>query len=96
MVFDPAGNMYFCDGITTACAKSTFGFISTIAGIGLAGFTGDGGPATAARLNEAQCVALDNAGNIYVSDYQNNRIRKINTSGIISTVVGTGLPALQW
>jgi hypothetical protein len=93
MVFDPAGNMYFCDGINHCVRKvNPSGIISTIAGIGLAGFTGDGGPATAARLNEAQCVALDNAGNIYVSDYQNNRIRKINTSGIISTVVGTGLP----
>lgn len=62
--------------------------ISTIAGTGVAGFGGDGGPATAAHLANPQKAVADASGNVYISDYSNNRVRKVSTSGIISTVVG--------
>ncbi len=64
--------------------------ITTIAGTGVAGFFGDGGPATLAKLSAPRGIAIDAAGNIYFSDYSNQRIRKINTSGIITTIAGTG------
>lgn len=66
--------------------------ISTVAGNGSAGFSGDGGPATSGRLNYAQDVALDTFGNIYIADAFNQRVRKITaTTGIISTIAGTGV-----
>lgn len=68
------------------------GFIHTVAGTGKWGFTGDGGPATEAEIAPA-AIALDSAGDLYFSDNENNRIRKVDThTGIISTVVGNGLP----
>lgn len=66
------------------------GRIETIAGNGTAGYTGDGGRATAARLNKPGGVALDGAGNIYINDIANNVIRKVNSKGIITTFAGTG------
>lgn len=69
---------------------STSGIINTIAGNGTAGYSGDGGQATDAELHNPEGVAIDNAGNIYIADYANNRIRKVNTAGIISTVAGNG------
>jgi hypothetical protein len=69
------------------------GTIERIAGIGGSlnyGFTGDGGVATAAKLNKPQSVSTDSLGNVYFSDYTNKRIRKINTNGIIQTVGGNG------
>jgi PKD repeat protein len=90
-VIDALGNMYFVDSGNNLVRKiSTSGIISTIAGTGTAGYTGDGGQATAATLNEPIDIALDLIGNIYISDDQNNAIRKVNTNGIISTMVGTG------
>ena len=68
------------------------GNIYTFAGNGTAGFAGDGGLATAAELNGATDVFKDAAGNVYIADRGNNRIRKVNTAGIISTIVGTGTP----
>jgi sugar lactone lactonase YvrE len=65
--------------------------INTIAGNGDPGFSGDGGPATAAELNNPDDVILDASGNIYIADFYNNRIRKINaSSGIITTIAGNG------
>jgi len=64
--------------------------ISTIAGTGVAGFSGDGAAATAAKLNLSDGAAVDAAGNIYIADTYNHRIRKISTSGVISTIAGTG------
>src|ERR1035437_5068534 len=65
--------------------------ISTIAGNGTAAYSGDGGPATAAALNQPRGIALDSAGNIFVADMTNARIRKIGTDGTIITVAGTGV-----
>ncbi len=90
---DGSGNVYICDSSNHKIRKITAatGVISTIAGNGTAGFSGDGGPATAAQINTAQNVAVDKDGNVYLSDFNNNRIRKVNAAdGIISTVAGTG------
>ncbi len=65
--------------------------ISTIAGTGTAGFSGDGGTATSAQINNPNKVAADSAGNLFIADTSNNRIRKINTSGTITTFAGTGV-----
>ena len=65
--------------------------ITTYAGNGTAGFTGDGGAATGAELNTPARVTLDSAGNLYIADQSNNRIRKVSL-GIITTVAGNGKP----
>jgi len=64
--------------------------ITTVAGTGISGFSGDNGPATAARISRPDGVAVDGAGNAYFSDYTNNRVRKIAPNGTLTTVVGTG------
>ena len=91
---DAQGNLYIADRDNHCIRKvNTSGIISTVAGIGGSlnyGFTGDGGLATSAKLNKPQSVSLDNSGNLYISDYTNNRIRKVNASGIISTIAGNG------
>lgn len=66
------------------------GTIRTIAGTGSAGFSGDGGPATSAQLNMPADVKVDQNGNIYIADMMNHRIRRIDSSGIITTVAGDG------
>lgn len=89
VALDNSGNIYIADSLNHCIRKvSTEGLISTIAGNGSIGLSGDGGLATSAQLNTPSGVALDNSGNVYVADQNNNRIRKINTSGIISTVAG--------
>src|SRR5260221_5373604 len=65
---------------------------NTIAGNGILGFAGDGGLATSASFSNPGGVALDAAGNVYVADTLNNRIRKISPTGIITTVAGGGAP----
>ncbi len=88
---DNAGNIYFvARGFNLIKKISTIGIISTIAGTGLAGYTGDGGPATAARLNQPIGISIDNAGDLFICDDGNNVIREINTAGIITTIAGTG------
>src|SRR5688572_5782407 len=69
--------------------------ITTVAGSGPAGvdpggYEGDGGPATAARLNHPRGVAVDEKGNLFIADMANQRIRKVDTNGIITTVAGSG------
>jgi len=66
--------------------------ISTVAGSGTQGFSGDNGPATSAQLNGPSGVAVDSAGNLYIADYLNVRIRKVS-NGVITTVAGNGT---QW
>ncbi|MEO6323410.1 MAG: hypothetical protein ABIT01_08340 [Thermoanaerobaculia bacterium] len=91
IALDPAGNLYIVDLATNHIRKvSTAGVISTIAGTGTAGFSGDGGPATEAQLNSPFGIGVDAAGSIFVADRFNQRIRRITASGVISTVVGTG------
>lgn len=91
LVADGNGNIYIGDFVNQRIRKvNTSGIISTVAGTGTAGYSGDGGPATAADLNYPRGIDIDTAGNIYISDESNERIRKVNTSGIISTIVGNG------
>jgi trimeric autotransporter adhesin len=92
---DSAGNLYIADSGNNRIRKVTAGsgIITTIVGNGTAGFSGDDGPATDAELNDPSAVAVDSAGNVYIADSKNNRIRKFTAaSGIITTVVGNGDP----
>lgn len=89
---DSKNNVYFADYNNQVIRKVSAGIITTIAGIGqVAGYGGDGGPATNALLNYPQAVAVDPAGNLFIADYSNCRIREINAAtGIITTVAGNG------
>ena len=71
------------------------GVVTTVAGTGQAGFSGDGGLATTAQLNFPGGVAVDRNSNIYIADLNNQRIRKVDPSGIISTIAGTGTPGFS-
>ena len=89
VAFDAGGNCYITDRDHDRIRKVTpAGIITTIAGTGVGGFSGDGGQATAAKIANPYGIALDAAGNIYFADF--NRIRKINAAGIITTIAGTG------
>jgi uncharacterized protein (TIGR03437 family) len=88
---DAVGDLYIADTYSHRIRKiAPNGTISTVAGNGTAGYSGDNGPAASAQLNDPYGVAVDAAGNVYVADTANNRIRKIATNGIISTVAGIG------
>jgi sugar lactone lactonase YvrE len=91
IIADRHGNMFFCDRENHRIRKvDTAGIITTIAGTGTYSFTGDGGPATAATFSDIYSIAVDETGNLFIADHTNNRIRKIDTTGIISTIAGTG------
>ena len=90
---DAAGNIYISESNNARIRKvGTNGIITTFAGTGIAGFLGDGGQASAARFNFILKMMLDGQGNLYLCDYSNYRIRKISTTGIVSTIAGTGTP----
>jgi uncharacterized protein (TIGR03437 family) len=86
---DSAGDLYIADNVNNRIRKVSNGVISTVAGTGTEGFSGDNGPATSAQLNHPAGVAVDSAGNLYIADTSNNLIRKVS-EGVISTVAGTG------
>ena len=91
LAVDKAGNLYIADyGHNRVRKVDTSGIITTVAGSDAHGFGGDGGPATSASLFNPSDVALDSAGNLYIADTNNFRIRKVDTSGNISTFAGTG------
>ncbi len=91
VAIDTSGVIYIADSANHRIRKvTTGGVISTIAGTGTAGYSGDGGAATSAQLNTPRGLAVDASGNIYVADTSNNRIRRISSGGVISTVAGTG------
>ena len=91
VALDAAGNLYIADRDNHRIRKvDTAGVISTVAGDGTEGYSGDGGPATAAQLDSPSGVALDGAGNLYIADSGNDRIRKVDAAGVISTVAGDG------
>jgi sugar lactone lactonase YvrE len=93
IAFDAAGNLYIADRDNHAVRRvDPSGIITTVAGSGERGFAGDDGPAIDADLSRPQGVAVDGAGNIYISDSDNHRIRKVDPSGVITTIAGTGEP----
>jgi len=92
LAVDGASNLYIADFSNNRVRKVTpGGTITTLAGNGLAGYAGDGGPATGAQLTTPMGVATDSSGNVYIADTGNNAVRMVNSSGIISTVAGNGL-----
>lgn len=91
IAFDGAGNLYITDVTNSRVRRLTpGGIISTYAGNGARGYSGDGGPATSASLNQPYGVAVDPSGNLYIADRNNNRIRQVSPDGTITTVVGNG------
>jgi len=88
LAFDPAGNLCFSDTYNHCIRRidRNTGVITTIAGCGEAGFSGDGGPAAQAKMNQPYGIVIDRSGNIYVADRLNKRVRRIDTQGIISTL----------
>jgi trimeric autotransporter adhesin len=92
---DHSGNVYVADAANHRVRKiATDGSIQTVAGTGVAAFAGDGGQASAALLNQPYGLALDSAGNLYIADLGNARVRKVATDGTIHTIAGGGtLPA---
>jgi len=94
VAIDSKGNVYISDLINNMIRKvDIHKIITTFAGTGAFGYTGDGGPATAATFNYPEGLAVDGAGNVFFADQGNNVIRKIDTLGIITTVVGDGYGA---
>ncbi len=100
---DKSGNLYIADGYTTKGGDNPAvirkvtpsGFMSIVAGTyGYFGATGDGGPATKATFDGPEGIAVDSKGNIYISDQVNSKIRKVDTSGVITTIAGTGVPGV--
>lgn len=91
VALDGEGNLYIADSGNRRIRKiDRNGIITTVAGNGVSGFAGDGGPATAASLSSDLGIALDTAGNLYIADAQNNRIRRVSPDGIITTIAGSG------
>jgi TonB family protein len=93
LAMDDGGNLYIADTGNSRIRKITpSGTISTVAGNGTAGFSGDGGAATAAQLNKPLGIAVDSQGTLYIADTDNSRIRSVSPDGIIRTVAEIGLP----
>jgi len=91
LVVDEEGDVFVADEHNNCIREiGVDGIITTVAGTGAKGYTGDGGPATKATLNQPTSVALDSKGNLYIADYENHCIRKVNKAGIISTFAGSG------
>jgi PIN domain nuclease of toxin-antitoxin system len=104
LAVDGSGNLFIADAGNHRVRKvSRSGVISTVAGTGTRGFSGDGGPAVDARLFLPFGLAVDGSGNLFIADRGNERVRKVSPSGVISTVAGTdargfsgdGGPAVQ-
>ncbi len=91
IAFDASGNLFIPDGHQIRRVDAATGIITLVAGDGTAGFAGDGGPATDARLNTTAAVVVDAAGNVFIADRDNHRIRRVDgATGIITTYAGDG------
>jgi uncharacterized protein (TIGR03437 family) len=92
IAWDSAGNLVFCDSVNNLIRRvNASGTVETIAGTGVAAFSGDGGPALTAELFSPRSPRFDASGNLYFVDEMNYRIRRIDTNGVISTVGGDGI-----
>jgi uncharacterized protein (TIGR03437 family) len=94
LAMDSSGNLYIADTMNHRIRKATFGtnaITKTVAGNGTAGYTSDGGLATLSALNGPRGLAVDLAGNLYIADTANHRIRKLDTHGLLTTVAGNGI-----
>jgi sugar lactone lactonase YvrE len=91
LAVDQKGNLLVSDtGLNRILRVSPAGSVSIVAGNGTAGFSGDGGPATAAQLADPYGMAFDSAGNLFFAERSNHRVRKVSPDGIIATVAGSG------
>ena len=91
LALDSSGNLYVADGGNGRIRRvDTSGTITTVAGIGASSYRGDGGPAVRAWLYDPLRIAFDRSGNLYIADSANRRVRRVDTSGTITTVAGTG------
>ena len=91
LAFDATGNLYIADTLNHRIRKVTpAGVITTVAGNGISGLNGDGGPATQASLHSPYALVFDGAGNLYIADASNHKIRKVAPDGIITTFAGSG------
>src|SRR4051812_7976519 len=90
VVVTPSGTLYVASYGGHRVYKVVGSTVTILAGTGVAGYGGDNGPASAAKLDKPAGLALDGAGNLYVADSGNNRVRRISTSGTITTIAGTG------
>ena len=89
LAVDSAGNVYIADSYANRVRKVSNGVITTVAGNGTPGFSGDNGPAISAQLAQPFGLAVDSAGNLYIADWGNSRIREVS-NGVITTVAGNG------
>ena len=96
VVVDEMGSLFIADSANNRVRKvEPNGIINTVAGNGLAGFSGDGGPALKARLNHPCDLAIDSKGNLLIADSWNNRVRRVDPRGVIATVAGTEQPGFS-
>jgi uncharacterized protein (TIGR03437 family) len=96
LTWDPAGNVVFCDQQNNVIRRVRTGdILETIAGTGGMGYGGDGGPATSALLSNPSAPRYDGAGNLYLADAGNYRIRRVDPKGAITTVAGDGIPFVE-
>src|SRR5262249_25045253 len=91
LAVDAAGNLFVGDGGTRVRKISKAGIITTVAGNGFQGYSGDGGGATQAQLNPYN-LSVDAPGNVFIAEPADNRVRKVSPAGIITTVAGNGNP----
>jgi sugar lactone lactonase YvrE len=95
VTLDSAGGLYVTSVSAHTVRKvDADGKVTTVAGSGKPGYSGDGGPATAAKMNTPYGLAVDKEGNLFIADSMNHRIRKVSPAGVISTIAGTGKPGI--
>jgi len=88
---DASGNVYFSSSVNQVFKVDRNGALTVAAGNSVAGYSGDGGPATSAELNNPQGVVCDGVGNLYIADSGNNRVRRVSPAGVITTMAGNGI-----